>query len=349
MTSFVKVGNVQIGGGAPVSVQSMCNTDTRDIFATVAQIRRLEAAGCEIIRVAVFDEQAAEAVKAIKEQIHIPLVADVHFNYRLAIKAVENGADKLRINPGNIGSADRVKKVADCCKAHHVPIRIGINGGSIEKAFLPLYREDPADAMCRSAMGHAKLLEDCGFSDIVLSMKCTTVSETERAYRMAKARTDYPLHIGITETGPIEMGIVKSAAGLGALLLQGIGDTMRVSLTGDPVREVETALMILRAVGFRKDDVEIVSCPTCGRTRCDVEQAAAYVNAHVKHNAGYLKIAVMGCAVNGPGEAREADIGVAFGDGNGVLIKKGEIVGSGSYEEILKRLVDEANALLGAE
>ena len=272
----------------------------------------------------------------------------MHFNYRLAIKAVENGVDKLRINPGNIGSADRVKRVADCCKAHHVPIRIGINGGSIEKQFLPLYRENPAEAMCRSAMGHAKLLEDCGFDDIVISLKCTTVSETVQSYRMAHARLDYPLHIGITETGPIETGIIKSAAGLGALLLQGIGDTMRVSLTGDPVREVETALAILRACGLRKDDVEIVSCPTCGRTRCDVEKAAAYVNEHVLHNKGYLKIAVMGCAVNGPGEAREADIGVAFGDGNGVLIRHGEIVGHGAYEEILRRLVDEANAMLQA-
>lgn len=348
MSDFVKVGNVQIGGGAPVSVQSMCNTDTRDIDATVEQILRLEQAGCEIIRVAVFDEAAADAIAGIKERIHIPLVADVHFNYRLAIKAVENGVDKLRINPGNIGSAERVRLVADCCKAHHVPIRIGINGGSIEKQFLLLYRENPAEAMCRSAMGHAKLLEDCGFSDIVISLKCTTVSETVLSYRMAQARMDYPLHIGITETGPVETGIIKSAAGLGALLLQGIGDTMRVSLTGDPVKEVETALAILRACGLRKDDVEIVSCPTCGRTRCDVEKAAAYVNEHVAHNRGYLKIAVMGCAVNGPGEAREADIGVAFGDGNGVLIKKGEIVGSGGYEEILRRLVDEANALLGA-
>ena len=346
MADFVKVGNVQIGGGAPVSVQSMCNTDTRDVEATVSQILRLEQAGCEIIRVAVFDEAAADAIGAIRERIHIPLVADVHFNYRLAIKAVENGVDKLRINPGNIGSADRVKRVADCCKAHHVPIRIGINGGSIEKQFLPLYRENPAEAMCRSAMGHAKLLEDCGFDDIVISLKCTTVSETVQSYRMAHARLDYPLHIGITETGPIETGIIKSAAGLGALLLQGIGDTMRVSLTGDPVREVETALAILRACGLRKDDVEIVSCPTCGRTRCDVEKAAAYVNEHVLHNKGYLKIAVMGCAVNGPGEAREADMGVAFGDGNGVLFRHGEIVGSGDYEEILRRLVDEANSAL---
>ena len=348
MADFVKVGNVQIGGGAPVSVQSMCNTDTRDVEATVSQILRLEQAGCEIIRVAVFDEAAADAIGAIRERIHIPLVADVHFNYRLAIKAVENGVDKLRINPGNIGSADRVKRVADCCKAHHVPIRIGINGGSIEKQFLPLYRENPAEAMCRSAMGHAKLLEDCGFDDIVISLKCTTVSETVQSYRMAHARLDYPLHIGITETGPIETGIVKSAAGLGALLLQGVGDTMRVSLTGDPVREVETALAILRACGLRRDDVEIVSCPTCGRTRCNVEEAAAFVNEHVHHNKGYLKIAVMGCAVNGPGEAREADLGVAFGDGNGVLIRHGEIVGHGAYEEILRRLVDEANAMLQA-
>mgnify|MGYP002625867010 CR=1 FL=1 len=345
MANFVKVGTVQIGGGAPVSVQSMCNTDTRNVDATVEQILRLENAGCEIIRVAVFDEAAAEAVKGIKERIHIPLVADVHFNYRLAIKAVENGVDKLRINPGNIGSAERVRMVADCCKSHHVPIRIGINGGSIEKQFLPLYRENPAEAMCRSAMGHAKLLEDCGFSDIVISLKCTTVSETVHSYRMAQARMDYPLHIGITETGPIETGIIKSAAGLGALLLQGIGDTMRVSLTGDPVKEVETALAILRACGLRKDDVEIVSCPTCGRTRCDVEKAAAYVNEHVHHNKGYLKIAVMGCAVNGPGEAREADYGIAGGKDRGLLFRKGQVLGTYPYD----RLCDALMALIREE
>ena len=348
MTKQVTVGARLIGGGAPVSVQSMCNTDTRDVAATVEQIHRLEAAGCEIIRIAVFDQKAATAVKAIREQIHIPLVADVHFDYRLAIQAVENGVDKLRINPGNIGSVDRVRMVADCCKAHQVPIRIGVNGGSLEKDLLALYQTDPAEAMLKSALSHAKILENCGFDDIVLSLKCTTVSATVAAYRLAHQKTDYPLHVGITETGPIETGVIKSAAGIGSLLMDGIGDTIRVSLTGDPVREVETGLAILRAVGVRKDDVEIVSCPTCGRTRCNVEEAVAYVNAHVKHNAGYLKIAVMGCAVNGPGEARAADLGVAFGDGKGVLFRKGEIIENGSYETMLHRVVDVANELLNA-
>ena len=346
MTKSIQLGGVQIGGGAPVTVQSMCNTDTRDVAATVAQIHRLEAAGCEIIRVAVFDKDAAEAVRPIREQIHIPLVADVHFDYRLALRAVENGVDKLRINPGNIGGVDRVRMVADCCKAHHVPIRIGVNGGSLEKGLLPLYAENPAEAMLQSALGHAKLLEDCGFYDIVLSLKCTTVAATVAAYRLAHRKTDYPLHVGITETGPVETGVIKSAAGVGALLLDGIGDTIRVSLTADPVREVETGLAILRACGVRKDDVEIVSCPTCGRTRCNVEEAVAYVDAHVKHNAGYLKIAVMGCAVNGPGEARAADLGVAFGDGKGVLFRKGTIIESGSYETMLRRVVAVANEML---
>jgi (E)-4-hydroxy-3-methylbut-2-enyl-diphosphate synthase len=348
MTKQVWAGTTPIGGGAPVAVQSMCNTDTRDVEKTVAQIHRLEQAGCELIRVAVFDMQAAEAIRQIRDRIHIPLVADVHFDYRLAMKAVENGVDKLRINPGNIGSKERVRMVADCCKAHHVPIRIGVNGGSLEKNLLSLYATDPAAAMLKSALGHVKILEDCNFSDIVLSLKCTTVAATVAAYRLAHERTSYPLHVGITETGPVETGIIKSAAGIGSLLMDGIGDTIRVSLTCDPVREVETGLAILRAVGVRKDDVEIVSCPTCGRTRCNVEEAVAYVDAHVKHRAGYLKIAVMGCAVNGPGEARAADLGVAFGDGKGVLFQKGEITESGSYETMLKRVVEVANGMLDA-
>lgn len=346
MTKSVLAGGVRIGGGAPVSVQSMCNTDTRDVEATVSQIHRLEDAGCEIIRVAVFDQRAAEAIRGIRDRIRIPLVADVHFDYRLAIRAVENGVDKLRINPGNIGSEERVRMVADCCRAHGVPIRIGVNGGSLEKHLRERYRTDPAGAMLESALGHAAILERCGFDDIVLSLKCTTVSATVAAYRLARAKTDYPLHVGITETGPIETGIIKSAAGIGSLLMDGIGDTIRVSLTGDPVREVEVGTAILRAVGVRKDDVEIVSCPTCGRTRCNVEEAVNYVNAHVRHNAGYLKIAVMGCAVNGPGEASAADLGVAFGDGKGVLFRKGEIIESGTYETMLRRVVETANELL---
>ena len=348
MTKQVLVKELPIGGGAPVSVQSMCNTDTRDVEATVKQIKRLEAAGCDIIRVAVFDMSAADAVKAIKERIQIPLVADVHFDYRLALRAVENGVDKLRINPGNIGSEDRVRMVADCCKRHHVPIRIGVNGGSLEKDLREQYATDPAGAMLKSALSHVGILERCHFDDIVLSLKCTTVPATVAAYRLAHEKTDYPLHVGITETGPIENGIIKSAAGIGSLIMDGIGDTIRVSLTGDPVKEVEVGRSILRAAGVLKDDVDIVSCPTCGRTRCNVEEAVAYVNSHVKHNAGYLKIAVMGCAVNGPGEASAADLGVAFGDGKGVLFKHGTIVEHGSYEMMLKRVVETANELLSA-
>lgn len=346
MTKRVTAGGLSIGGGAAVSVQSMCNTDTRDAEKTIEQIKRLETAGCDLVRVAVFDQKTAEAIRPIRERIRIPLVADVHFDYRLAIAAVENGVDKLRINPGNIGSRERVRMVADCCKAHHVPIRIGVNGGSLEKEYRKLYETDPAEAMVKSALGHAAILESCGFTDIVLSLKCTTVAATVAAYRRAHMKTDYPLHVGITETGPVEMGVIKSAAGIGSLLMDGIGDTIRVSLTGDPVREVETGKAILRAVGLLRDDVEIVSCPTCGRTRCNVEDAVRYVETHVKRNAGYLKVAVMGCAVNGPGEARAADLGVAFGDGKGVLFMHGEIVESGSYETMLSRVVETANALL---
>lgn len=349
MTRQIRAGSVRIGGGAPVSVQSMCSTDTRDVFATVSQIHRLEEAGCEIVRVAVFDSDAASKVKEIRQKIRIPLVADVHFDYRLAIASVENGADKLRINPGNIGSQERVQMVADCCRMHHVPIRIGVNGGSLEKDLKEMYRADPEGAMLRSALKHIRILEGAGFEDIVLSLKHSNVSTAVRAYRLAHETISYPLHIGITETGPVETGIIKSAAGIGSLLLDGIGDTIRVSLTGDPVREVETGLSILRATSVRKDDVEIISCPTCGRTRCNVFEAVSYVNSHVVHNAGYLKIAVMGCAVNGPGEARDADLGVAFGDGKGVLFQKGEIIENGPYETMLERVVELANRALTGE
>ena len=262
MTRQIHVGSLRIGGTAPVSVQSMCNTDTRDVALTVSQIHRLEKAGCDLIRVAVFDQTAAEAVRLIKDQIHIPLSADVHFDYRLAVRAVENGADKLRINPGNIGSEERVRMVADCCKAHHVPIRIGVNSGSIEKDLLETFYKDPVKAMVDSGIRHIRILERCGFEDIALSIKHTSVPATVSAYRLANQLIDYPLHIGITETGPLQQGIIKSAAGIGSLLLDGIGDTIRVSLTGDPIHEVETGISILRVLGIRKDDIEIVSCPT---------------------------------------------------------------------------------------
>ena len=346
MTRQVFIDTVPMGGGAPVTIQSMTNTDTRDAAATVAQIHRLEAAGCEIVRSAVFDQNAAKALRDIVDKIHIPLVADVHFDYRLAIAAVENGCKKLRINPGNIGSADRVKAVVDCCKMHHIPIRIGVNGGSLNKENRANHPDDPVEAMVESALDHVKLLETQGFYDTVLSVKHSCVRYTVAAMRRLHELTDYPLHVGVTETGSGEAGLIKSAAGIGSLLMDGIGDTVRVSLTGDPVQEVLAAKKILAAVGVRKNDVEIISCPTCGRTRVDLLSIADYVNAHVRHDAGYLKIAVMGCAVNGPGEASDADIGIAFGQGNGVLFRHGQKECAGPAQEILERLVAEANEML---
>ena len=346
MTRQVFIDSVPMGGGAPVTIQSMTNTDTRDAAATVAQIHRLEAAGCEIVRSAIFDQNAAKALRDIVDKIHIPLVADVHFDYRLAIAAVENGCKKLRINPGNIGSADRVKAVVDCCKMHHIPIRIGVNGGSLNKENRANHPDDPVEAMVESALDHVKLLENQGFYDTVLSVKHSCVRYTVAAMRRLHELTDYPLHVGVTETGSGEAGLIKSAAGIGSLLMDGIGDAVRVSLTGDPVQEVLAAKKILAAVGVRKNDVEIISCPTCGRTRVDLLSIADYVNEHVRHDAGYLKIAVMGCAVNGPGEASDADIGIAFGQGNGVMFRRGEKEAAGPTQEILDRLVREANEML---
>ncbi len=346
-TRQARVGGVPIGGSAPISVQSMTNIDTRDAAATIAQIHRLQAAGCELVRAAVFDFDAAKAFRTIRDAISIPLVADVHFDYRLAVAAIENGADKLRINPGNIGSEARVRTVADCARAHGVPIRIGVNAGSLEKDLKERFGPASPEAMVESALRHVRILESCGFTDIVLSLKASAVADCVEAYRRMARLTDYPLHIGITETGGAEMGVVKSSIGLGALLLDGIGDTLRVSLTDDPVREVELGLRILRALGLRRDDVEIVSCPTCGRTRVDLMTAVKEVSRRVPRNAGYLKIAVMGCAVNGPGEAVDADIGIAFGDGNGVIFRKGEKYKSGPMPEILDALIADATEMLG--
>ena len=338
-----------MGGGAPVTIQSMTNTDTRDAAATVEQIRRLEAAGCEIVRSAVFDMHAARALRDVVDKIDLPLVADVHFDYRLAIAAVENGCKKLRINPGNIGSADRVKAVVDCCKAHRIPIRIGVNGGSLNRENRANHPDDPVAAMVESALDHVRLLENEGFYDTVISVKHSNVRWTVAAMRRLHELTDYPLHVGVTETGSGEAGLIKSAAGIGSLLMDGIGDTVRVSLTGDPVAEVLAAKKILAAVGVRRNDVEIISCPTCGRTRVDLVAIADFVNAHVRHDAGYLRIAVMGCAVNGPGEASDADIGIAFGQGNGVLFRKGVKEAAGPTQEILERLVREANEMLDTQ
>ncbi len=324
MTRSVQVGGIAIGGGAPVSIQSMTNTDTRDVEATLSQIRALAAAGCQIVRVSVYDEACAEAVKALCAQSPVPLVADIHFNHKLAIKAVENGIAKVRINPGNIGSAQRVRELADCLKAHRVPVRVGVNSGSLEAQLLSRYGGPTPEALVESALGHARLLEECGFYDIVLSMKASNVPDTVKAARLARQRCNYPLHIGVTEAGTPGMGSIKSAIGIGALLLDGIGDTVRVSLTGDPVNEVYAAKDILKAVGLRQEGIDIVSCPTCGRTCIPVEAIAKQVEEATKSVTAPLKVAVMGCIVNGIGEGREADLGVAGGHDGGMLFKKGE-------------------------
>ena len=349
MTKQILVGGVPVGGGAPVSVQSMTNTDTRDVAATVAQIERLTEAGCNIVRSSVYDLNCAKALREIKSRIRIPIVADIHFDYRLAIAAMENGADKLRFNPGNIGDESRVKAVVDCAKSHHTPIRIGVNAGSIEPVLRQKYGGPTTEAMIESALKHVALLEREGFTDIVLSLKASNVRDTVDAYRAVSKRVDYPLHVGVTETGDVANGIIKSAVGIGSLLLDGIGDTIRVSLTDDPVREVEVGLKILRAVGLLRDDIELVSCPTCGRTRVDVMKMVEAVNTPLPHKQGYLKIAVMGCAVNGPGEARDADIGVAFGDGNGILFEKGQQVYHGAADDVVERLIARATEMLQAQ
>ena len=322
-TRRVTAGGVAIGGGAPVTVQTMTNTDTRDVEATLAQIRAMAAAGADIVRVSVYDEACAKAVRALVDGSPVPLVADIHFNHRLAIQSVENGIAKVRINPGNIGGEANVKRVADCLKAHGVPVRIGVNSGSIEKEILQKYGGVTPEGMVESGLNHARMLERAGFEDIVLSFKATDVKKMIAACRLAHKLTDYPQHIGVTESGTADVGIVKSAVGIGALLLDGIGDTIRVSLSGDPVQEVPAGLSILRACGLRKDGIEIISCPTCGRTGIDVEGIARRVRAECADIKVPLKVAVMGCVVNGPGEAREADLGVAGGgNGKGVLFVK---------------------------
>ena len=322
-TRRVNAGSVAIGGGAPVTVQTMTNTDTRDVEATLAQIRAMAAAGADIVRVSVYDEACARAVRALVDGSPVPLVADIHFDHRLAIQSVENGIAKVRINPGNIGGEANVHRVADCLKAHGVPVRIGVNSGSVEKDILQKYGGVTPEGMVESGLNHARMLEKAGFEDIVLSFKATDVQKMVAACRLAAKLTDYPQHIGVTESGTADVGIVKSAVGIGALLLDGIGDTIRVSLSGDPVQEVPAGLSILRACGLRRDGLEIISCPTCGRTGIDVEGIARRVRAECQDIRVPLKVAVMGCVVNGPGEAREADLGVAGGGGGkGVLFVK---------------------------
>ncbi len=323
-TRKVCVGPVAIGGGAPVSVQTMTNTDTRDVTATLAQIRAMAGAGADIVRVSVYDEACAAAVRSLLDGSPVPLVADIHFDHRLAIKSVENGISKVRINPGNIGGEANVRALADCLKAHRVPVRIGVNSGSIEKDILRKYGGVTPEGMVESGLNHARMLEREGFEDIVLSFKATDVRKMVDACRLVARQTGYPQHIGVTESGTADVGIVKSAVGIGALLLDGIGDTIRVSLSGDPVQEVPAGLSILRACGLRRDGIEIISCPTCGRTTIDVEGIARRVRAETADIRMPLKVAVMGCIVNGPGEAREADLGVAGGRDGGALFVRGE-------------------------
>lgn len=344
-TRQVQIGNVKIGGNNPVAIQSMCNTDTRNVEATVNQIKLLEEAGCEIIRVAVPDMVAAEAIKDIVKKINIPLVADIHFDYRLALKAIENGIDKLRINPGNIGSEDRIKAVVAAAKKRKIPIRIGVNSGSLEKDILEKYGVVTAEGLVESALRHVKILEKLDFNDIVISIKASNVPFSLDTYTMLSQKVDYPLHLGITESGTVWTGSIKSAVGIGAILSRGIGDTIRVSLTGDPVEEVTTAKEILKSLGLRRFGVEFVSCPTCGRTEIDLIGLANKVEKACKNINKEIKVAVMGCAVNGPGEAREADIGIAGGKGYGLIFKKGEILRKLPEEQLLSALMEEIEKL----
>lgn len=345
MKREISVGGVKIGGANPVSIQSMTNTDTRNVAETVAQIRRLETAGCEIIRVAVPDMEAARAVGEIKKQIKIPLVSDIHFDYRLALECIKNGVDKVRINPGNIGDKERVRQVADACRERGIPIRIGVNGGSLEKELLVKYGSPTADALVESALRHVEILDDLNFSDVLVSIKVSDVPTMLEAYRKFNKLNDIPLHVGVTEAGTKAAGMVKSAVGIGALLSEGIGNTMRVSLTADPVEEIYAAKEILKVLGLRQQGAELISCPTCGRTQIDMIPIAEEMEKRLKMVDKDIKVAVMGCAVNGPGEAREADIGVAGGLGEGLIFKKGEILRKVPENEIISALMEEIEKL----
>ena len=340
-TRVIQIGNRKVGGGNPIAIQSMTNTKTEDVDATVAQILALEAAGCEIIRCAVPTMEAAEALSEIKKQIHIPLVADIHFDYRLAIAAIENGADKIRINPGNIGDVSRVKAVVDKAKEYNVPIRVGVNSGSLEKELVEKYGGVTAEGIVESALDKVRIIEDMGYENIVVSIKSSDVLMCVRAHELISEKCDYPLHIGITESGTILSGNIKSSVGLGIMLYQGLGDTIRVSLTGDPIEEIKSAKLILKTLGLRKGGIEVVSCPTCGRTKIDLIGLANKVENMVADIPLDIKVAVMGCVVNGPGEAKEADIGIAGGIGEGLLIKKGEIIKKVKEEELLDTLREE--------
>lgn len=340
-TRVVQIGDRKIGGGNPILIQSMTNTKTEDVEATVAQILELERAGCEIIRCTVPNEEAAKALAEIKKQIHIPLVADIHFDYKMAIAAMENGADKIRINPGNIGSKEKVKAVVDVAKERNIPIRVGVNSGSLEKNLVEKYGGVTAEGIVENALDKVHMIEDLGYRNMVISIKSSDVMMCVKAHEILAAQTEYPLHVGITESGTVQSGNIKSAVGLGIILYQGIGDTIRVSLTGNPVEEIKSAKLILRTLGLRKGGIEVVSCPTCGRTRIDLIGLATKVEKLVEDYPLDIKVAVMGCAVNGPGEAKEADLGIAGGLGEGLLIKKGEIVRKVPEEQLLAVLKDE--------
>lgn len=340
MTRQIMVGNVPIGGGAPVAIQSMLNTKTTDVEGSLRQIKQLASAGCQIARLAVPNREAARGFAEICKESPLPLVADIHFDYQLAIAAAEGGASKIRINPGNIGGEDRVKAVVDVCKEKHIPIRIGVNGGSLDKTLLEKYGHPTPEALVESAFQHLELLEKQGFYDTCVSMKSSHVPNMVAAARLFRSKCDYPLHIGVTETGPVRQGLIKSAMGIGALLLDGIGDTLRVSLTDDPVEEVYAAKDILKAAGLRKEGVDIISCPTCGRTRIDLIGLVNQVDAALKDCQKPITMAVMGCIVNGPGEAREADIGIAGGDGWGMIFEKGVQVDRLPYDQLLPALLE---------
>lgn len=340
-TKVIQIGDRKIGGGNPVLIQSMTNTRTEDVEATVRQILALEAAGCEIIRCTVPTQEAAEAIREIKKQIHIPLVADIHFDYKMAIAAMENGADKIRINPGNIGGAEKIKAVVDVAKARKIPIRVGVNSGSLEKELVEKYHGVTAQGLVESALDKVKIIEDLGYDNLVISIKSSDVMMCVKAHELLAEQTNYPLHVGITEAGTVYSGNIKSAVGLGIILYEGIGDTIRVSLTGDTLEEIKSAKRILKTLNLRKGGVEVVSCPTCGRTKIDLIGLANQVETMVQEFPLDIKVAVMGCVVNGPGEAKEADIGIAGGKGEGLLIKKGEIVKKVPEDQLLEVLREE--------
>lgn len=344
-TKVIKIGSVKIGGGNPIAIQSMCNTDTRDVFATVNQIKELEEEGCEIIRVAVPDMEAAKAFGEIKKQISIPLVADIHFDHKLALEVMEQGADKVRINPGNIGDKKKIKAVVDKAKEKQIPIRIGVNSGSLEKEFLEKYGSVAPEALVESALKHIKILEELNFFDIIVSIKASSVPSSIKAYKLLSEKVEYPIHVGITEAGTVYAGTIKSSVGIGAILSMGIGDTIRVSLTGNPVEEIKAAKEILKSLELRKFGVNFVSCPTCGRTEIDLINIANKVEEKCRLINKDIKVAVMGCVVNGPGEAKEADIGIAGGNGFGIIFKKGQIIKKVPEDKLVEELMKEIENL----